>query len=559
MNMPEVEDCCGSFSVISHGGQCRVTKKFYNARIRREEKFWDTALRLQEAVAILQGELALRDPLRRPDGDVVVVDPSEAVPGAAPEPPLSECDLPKEAVAHTDGYESPTPEAPRIMIRVSPRASLDSKYVVVPVLDEEEASPCDASFQVPLEAEAGLEEKQAASQDSLSEPMEQVTSGVEALVLQEPGDDEEFELKPLEKPIHTVSEFCEAPKQAQVPEEPAPTDAVVEEPPSPEVTPKEATEQKDVDLKDPEEPEPSDAEKDRKDAAKPKLPDADKVADRVAGLALDLGYEDGVLRHSAQVELTKRKKNAPREKKKEENPETENLKTPKKSKQTSKEKQPATKNQPKARAKKPEKKMPEKKGKKSPKKTEKKTPKKKGQSPKKTDTQTSPKKTDTQTPQPEQTEKKGSKRKSDQLVSDAERAQLKKTHGLNGHLLLRVFLFSFCFGFAPVLPSPRLMVQNSDYSLVPYWTRLQVGVKHKKTKKQVWTTTVGMTLCFKAKILLANDVVPCPSEKLCEAASCSEAAYLFEGGDLDGLDGYVSQRESELLSLPCECPLINGP
>ncbi len=53
----------------------------------------------------------------------------------------------------------------------------------------------------------------------------------------------------------------------------------------------------------------------------------------------------------------------------------------------------------------------------------------------------------------------------------------------------------------------RLIEQSEMYSITIYWTRLQVGVKDKKSKKQIWCTTMQTDAKFSDKIRLANAVV----------------------------------------------------
>ncbi len=60
----------------------------------------------------------------------------------------------------------------------------------------------------------------------------------------------------------------------------------------------------------------------------------------------------------------------------------------------------------------------------------------------------------------------------------------------------------------------RLRANSETYSLSLYWTRLQVGVKHKTTKKQRWCTSKSLDfLPFEHKVLLANHVATCPDFK----------------------------------------------
>lgn len=62
-------------------------------------------------------------------------------------------------------------------------------------------------------------------------------------------------------------------------------------------------------------------------------------------------------------------------------------------------------------------------------------------------------------------------------------------------------LVTACFHF-------RLVQNNMKYGLNIYWTRLQVGVRCKSSKRQVWaTTTATAASSFEDKIRLANEVV----------------------------------------------------
>lgn len=57
------------------------------------------------------------------------------------------------------------------------------------------------------------------------------------------------------------------------------------------------------------------------------------------------------------------------------------------------------------------------------------------------------------------------------------------------------------------LATLRLIKNQANFSLNVYWTRLQVGVRDKRTKKQVWTTTCATaTPSFPDKIRLANAI-----------------------------------------------------
>lgn len=54
----------------------------------------------------------------------------------------------------------------------------------------------------------------------------------------------------------------------------------------------------------------------------------------------------------------------------------------------------------------------------------------------------------------------------------------------------------------------RLVQNNLNYGLNIYWTRLQVGVRCKSSKRQVWaTTTATAASSFENKIRLANEIV----------------------------------------------------
>lgn len=52
-------------------------------------------------------------------------------------------------------------------------------------------------------------------------------------------------------------------------------------------------------------------------------------------------------------------------------------------------------------------------------------------------------------------------------------------------------------------------MQSDFWKVVPYWTRLQVGVQNKQSKKQPWATSVDMPHDFATKVLMANEVVSC--------------------------------------------------
>ena len=72
---------------------------------------------------------------------------------------------------------------------------------------------------------------------------------------------------------------------------------------------------------------------------------------------------------------------------------------------------------------------------------------------------------------------------------------------------LHVFVF---FLICRLIQSLRLVVKSAAYQLVLYWTTLQVGIRNKATKRQIWCTTVGMPADFETKIKLSNFLVPCP-------------------------------------------------
>ena len=53
----------------------------------------------------------------------------------------------------------------------------------------------------------------------------------------------------------------------------------------------------------------------------------------------------------------------------------------------------------------------------------------------------------------------------------------------------------------------RMVKNTADFALNIYWTRLQVGVRSKQSKRQVWTTSQSMDIPgFGEKIRLANAV-----------------------------------------------------
>ena len=65
---------------------------------------------------------------------------------------------------------------------------------------------------------------------------------------------------------------------------------------------------------------------------------------------------------------------------------------------------------------------------------------------------------------------------------------LKKVYALNSNIL-------------------RMVKNTTDFALNIYWTRAQVGVRCKQTKRQVWTTSQSMDIPgFGEKIRLANAV-----------------------------------------------------
>lgn len=55
--------------------------------------------------------------------------------------------------------------------------------------------------------------------------------------------------------------------------------------------------------------------------------------------------------------------------------------------------------------------------------------------------------------------------------------------------------------------SVRLVVHTANFALVVYWTRDQVGVRDKRTKKQKWCTPKGIDACLEHKVLMGNAVV----------------------------------------------------
>ena len=51
-------------------------------------------------------------------------------------------------------------------------------------------------------------------------------------------------------------------------------------------------------------------------------------------------------------------------------------------------------------------------------------------------------------------------------------------------------------------------MKDAEYGLSLYWTRLQVGVKDKTSKKQVWCTPSSLETTFMNKVLLGNAIAP---------------------------------------------------
>ncbi len=140
-------------------------------------------------------------------------------------------------------------------------------------------------------------------------------------------------------------------------------------------------------------------------------------------------------------------------------------------------------------------------------------PKKKALQPKnKPDTKkkASPPKKDSETSQSSASNKRP------QLVSKEEQVRLKEFLGpfflqhMCKNSKLRTACLCFCFLICRLIQSLRLVVKSAAYQLVLYWTTLQVGIRNKATKRQIWCTTVGMPADFENKIKLSNFLVPCP-------------------------------------------------
>ncbi len=54
----------------------------------------------------------------------------------------------------------------------------------------------------------------------------------------------------------------------------------------------------------------------------------------------------------------------------------------------------------------------------------------------------------------------------------------------------------------------RLAEGSHSHAHVFYWTRLQVAVKAKASKRQVWTTGASLNTSMRNKIFIANAVAP---------------------------------------------------
>ena len=59
-----------------------------------------------------------------------------------------------------------------------------------------------------------------------------------------------------------------------------------------------------------------------------------------------------------------------------------------------------------------------------------------------------------------------------------------------------------------ICPQVRMVVDQESHKLILYWTRLQVGVKLRDTKRQVWCTSQNLNISFANKIALGNMVAP---------------------------------------------------
>lgn len=104
-------------------------------------------------------------------------------------------------------------------------------------------------------------------------------------------------------------------------------------------------------------------------------------------------------------------------------------------------------------------------------------------------------------------------KRSAQLVSKEQQKELKQLLAtlsgvlyvffpLNGLYVRSTFEFDLCSFHL------RLAEPSDSYTHVYYWTRLQLAVKCKSSKRQVWSTPSWMMASMARKILLANAVVP---------------------------------------------------
>ena len=107
------------------------------------------------------------------------------------------------------------------------------------------------------------------------------------------------------------------------------------------------------------------------------------------------------------------------------------------------------------------------------------------------------------------------KRKSAQLVEKERQEEFKKNLKLSFNEVFSLGEASMCFwektvgGLKPRCTFHCRLVKNTKrFSLNIYWTRLQVGVRNKETKRQVWTTSQSTAVpSFGDKIRLGNAAV----------------------------------------------------
>ena len=107
------------------------------------------------------------------------------------------------------------------------------------------------------------------------------------------------------------------------------------------------------------------------------------------------------------------------------------------------------------------------------------------------------------------------KRKSTQLVEKDRQEEFKKNLKLSFNEVFSLGEASMCFwektvgGLKPRCTFHCRLVKNTQrFSLNIYWTRLQVGVRNKETKRQVWTTSQSTAVpSFGDKIRLGNAAV----------------------------------------------------